>query len=168
MRATSRSPLALLVALVLTNHQHHPLAADDLALLAHRLNRRSYLHDPFRRLGSNGPALAAVVAAATGSRRCSRARKYLAFEQESRMVATPGWRGCSGRIPSALRDQVSGAGTGGEMARGEYPRPIGGDRDRKLGVRRRRAVLGVDRPAVAPDAHGGTPGGHHRLDGEHH
>src|SRR5438445_13564667 len=74
MRATSRSPLALLVTLVLADHQHHSVAADDLALLAHRLDRRSYLHDPFRRLGSGGSALAAVAAAATGSWRCSRAR----------------------------------------------------------------------------------------------
>src|SRR5690242_3684928 len=43
-----RLPLALLVALVLADHQHHAVAADDLAFLAHRLDRRSYLHDPFR------------------------------------------------------------------------------------------------------------------------
>src|SRR5580692_11172612 len=70
MRATGRSPLALLVALVLADHQHHPVAADDLAFLAHRLDRRSYLHDPFQRLGSGDSALAAVAAAATGSRTC--------------------------------------------------------------------------------------------------
>src|SRR5450631_199427 len=57
IRATTESPLTLLVTLVLADHQHHPVAADDLALLAHRLDRRSYLHDPFqaavfRRLGS--------------------------------------------------------------------------------------------------------------------
>src|SRR5271170_610564 len=49
--------LPLLVALVLADDQNRAVAADDLALLAHRLDRRSYLHDPFqaalfRRLGS--------------------------------------------------------------------------------------------------------------------
>src|SRR5439155_19722255 len=61
------SPLALLVTLVLVDHQHHAIAADDLAFLAHRLDRRSYLHDPSRRLVSRDPALAAARAAATGS-----------------------------------------------------------------------------------------------------
>src|SRR5437660_11607781 len=57
MRAIGRSPLALLVALVLADHQHHAMAADDLAFLAHRPDRRSYLHRSlsatgFPRLGS--------------------------------------------------------------------------------------------------------------------
>src|SRR5438876_10495762 len=71
----SRSPLALLVALVLADHQHDPMAADDLAFLAHRPDRRSYLHDPFRRLVSRGSALAAARAAATGSRTRASARR---------------------------------------------------------------------------------------------
>jgi hypothetical protein len=40
--------LPLLVTGVLTDHENRAVAADDLALLAHRLDRRSYLHDPFR------------------------------------------------------------------------------------------------------------------------
>src|SRR5919206_678273 len=48
MRAIRRSPLALLVTRVLADDEHRSVAADDLALLAHRLDRRSYLHDPFR------------------------------------------------------------------------------------------------------------------------
>src|ERR687883_121291 len=40
--------LPLLVSRVRADHQHAPVAADDLALLAHRLDRRSYLHGPFR------------------------------------------------------------------------------------------------------------------------
>jgi len=44
MRAISRSPLLLLVAGVLADHEHPPVAADDLALLAHRFDRRTYLH----------------------------------------------------------------------------------------------------------------------------
>src|SRR3954452_1858465 len=52
IRAISRSPLTLLVTGVLADHEDRTVAADDLALLAHRLDRRSYLHDPFR-LGVN-------------------------------------------------------------------------------------------------------------------
>src|SRR5436190_1721615 len=52
IRAISRSPLPLLVPGVLADHEDRAVAADDLALLAHRLDRRSYLHDPFR-LGVN-------------------------------------------------------------------------------------------------------------------
>src|SRR5438445_5883995 len=96
MRATSRSPLALLVTLVLADHEHHAIAADDLALLAHRLDRRSYLHDPFRRLGSGGPALAAVAAAATGSWTCSRARKRTRTRAGLPMLASSvGWGPCT-------------------------------------------------------------------------
>src|SRR5450432_1272678 len=41
------STLALLVTGVGTDHEHPAVAADDLALLAHRLDRGSYLHvDP--------------------------------------------------------------------------------------------------------------------------
>jgi hypothetical protein len=45
------------MTLVLADDEDRSVAADDLALLAHRLDRRSYLHDPFqmvRRLGSGG------------------------------------------------------------------------------------------------------------------
>jgi hypothetical protein len=37
-------PLTLLVARVRADHQDRAVAADDLALLAHRLDRRSDLH----------------------------------------------------------------------------------------------------------------------------
>src|SRR5438128_2160172 len=40
--------LPLLVTRVLADHEHRAVAANDLALLAHRLDRWSYLHDPFR------------------------------------------------------------------------------------------------------------------------
>src|SRR3954447_17626895 len=59
--------LPLLVARVRADDENRPVAADDLALLAHRLDRRSYLQwIPF---GSDSvdPALDAVLAAATGS-----------------------------------------------------------------------------------------------------
>src|SRR3982750_1978381 len=43
-------PLTLLVAGVLADDEHRAVATDDLALLAHRLDRRSYLHGPFPRV----------------------------------------------------------------------------------------------------------------------
>src|SRR6476620_7207959 len=57
-------PLPLLVTGVLADDEDRSVAADDLALLAHRLHRRSYLHDPLR-MDSCGTALAAGAAAAT-------------------------------------------------------------------------------------------------------
>src|SRR3954464_6529478 len=39
-------PLTLLVTRVLTDHEHRAMTADDLALLAHGLDRRSDLHAP--------------------------------------------------------------------------------------------------------------------------
>src|SRR3954468_18336406 len=54
MRAISGSPLTLLVTRVLADDEHRSVAADDLALLAHRLDRRSYLHDPFRLQNQRG------------------------------------------------------------------------------------------------------------------
>src|SRR3954447_16717343 len=47
-------PLPLLVSRVLADHEHPPVAADDLALLAHRFDRRSYLHAPFRLMIQTG------------------------------------------------------------------------------------------------------------------
>src|ERR1700730_16037749 len=57
MRAISRSPLALLVALVLADDEHRAVAADDLAFLAHRPDRWSYLHDPFQAAVSSAARL---------------------------------------------------------------------------------------------------------------
>src|ERR1700679_1083789 len=48
IRAICRLALPLLVTLVLADDEHRFVAADNPALLAHRLDRRSYLHDPFR------------------------------------------------------------------------------------------------------------------------
>src|SRR3954447_7801436 len=67
MRAMRALPLPLLVAGIRADDQHAPVAADDLALLAHRVFRRSYLHDPFRLVPVDS-ALAAGAAAATTSR----------------------------------------------------------------------------------------------------
>src|SRR3954470_5705103 len=55
MRAIFLLALPLLVPRVLADHEDPPVATDDLALLAHRLDRRSYLHDPFRSLRPDDP-----------------------------------------------------------------------------------------------------------------
>src|SRR5918999_5042985 len=54
IRAKVLLPLTLLVTRVLADHEHAAVPADDLALLTHRLDRRSYLHGPFRCLISAG------------------------------------------------------------------------------------------------------------------
>jgi hypothetical protein len=54
IRAKVLLPLPLLVSWVLADHEHPTVAPDDLALLAHRLDRRSYLHDPFRTMFQTG------------------------------------------------------------------------------------------------------------------
>src|ERR1051325_2724267 len=67
MRAIERAlPLPLLVTGVRADDQHAPVAADDLALLAHRLDRRSYLHDPFRLV-----PIAAALATGAAAKSCS-------------------------------------------------------------------------------------------------
>src|SRR3954447_16655179 len=116
MRAiASALPLPLLVTGVRADDQHAPVAADDLALLAHRLDRRSYLHDPFRLVPIDS-ALAAGAAAATTSR-TSRAGRSWAAPSATRKSSKAGpegaahyataWRPCvfhgvSTRGPSAV------------------------------------------------------------------
>src|SRR5215210_8775167 len=65
MRAIFLLALPLLVPRVLADHEDPAVAADDLALLAHRLDRRSYLHDAFRSLESGREALETGAVAAT-------------------------------------------------------------------------------------------------------
>src|SRR4051812_37580494 len=67
IRAMFELPLLLLVARVRADHEDASVAADDLALLTHRLDRRTYLHDPFR-LSPGGAALETGAAAATAPR----------------------------------------------------------------------------------------------------
>src|SRR5918998_256862 len=54
IRAKVLLPLPLLVSWVRADDEDPTVAADDLALLAHRLYRRSYLHDPFRTMSRTG------------------------------------------------------------------------------------------------------------------
>src|SRR3954453_15097491 len=70
-RSISRSPLPLLVSGVLADPENRAVAADHLALLAHRLDRRSYLHYPFRLASSTDPALAAARGRRYRSRTCA-------------------------------------------------------------------------------------------------
>src|SRR5580700_10812980 len=56
----------------------------------------------------------------------------------------------------------------GKVPRREDQWPSGGDGDGELEVRCGRAILGVDRPAIAAHAHACTPSSGHGLDGKHH
>src|SRR5579875_575369 len=195
MRAISPSPLTLLVALVLADHQHHTVAADDLAFLAHRLDRRSYLHDPFQRLVPAtrlwlppGPPLPIVdmpprtpaasakaglrMLASSASARDALDRRLARLSRARAVRALAGLAGLAVRPSLARRGRVrpGGAAARGrrQMPRRQHARALRGDRDRELEVRGRRAVLRVDRPAVAARAHAGAPRGRHRLDRQHH
>src|SRR3954468_10114473 len=85
MRAMSSLPLPLLVALVLADHEDPAVTPDDLALLAHRLDRRSYLHVSFR-ADPGGVALGADTAPAT----TPRMKQTLAQASLGRLRARPG------------------------------------------------------------------------------
>src|SRR3954447_5650772 len=109
MRAkASFLPLSLLVSRVLADDENPPVAADDLALLAHRLHRRSYLHGPFRLMIQTW-ALAAGAATATlrrnGTVRSARALPGL--RARPRIVAKA-WAAFS---PSACLQPRAGAGS---------------------------------------------------------
>src|SRR5215208_5057795 len=65
IRAIFLLALPLLVAGIRADHEDPAVAPDDLALLAHRLHRRSYLHDPFRACIPDGEALETGAVAAT-------------------------------------------------------------------------------------------------------
>src|SRR5271163_1143156 len=164
--------LPLLVALVLANDQHRAMAADDLALLAHRFDRRSYLHDPFRMVRA--------------SRLWMPVRHPLPRREKTRAVQTTPPRGtldgsniARGPRPSRLPVSLSLAAAGRrcratlalgrrQVPRGEHARTVGGDGDGEFEVRGQRAVLGEDGPAVAGHADPRTPGRGHRLDRQHH
>src|SRR5262249_44079356 len=69
-------PLPLLVTGVGADHEHPPMTADDLALLAHRLHRGTYLHAEITLFwletlfcGFLAGALATVAVAATSAKR---------------------------------------------------------------------------------------------------
>src|SRR5919199_1634420 len=77
-----RLPLSLLVSRIRADDENPPVAADDLALLAHRLDRRSYLHGPFRLMIRTGrlwgplrPPLPSRGSRYTGTPMAARARR---------------------------------------------------------------------------------------------
>src|SRR5436190_14537369 len=71
---SSTSALALLVARVLTDHEHGAVATHDLALLAHGLDRRSDLHAP------RSTFLYVRTGAGPRSRPCAASHRRLAGE----------------------------------------------------------------------------------------
>src|SRR5579884_4365733 len=101
MRAIS-SPLPLLVARVGADHEHPPVAADDLALLAHRLDRRSYFHARSVSLVSSFFSSAGLwrplQVSATPLKPCSQHQR-LRLRAHPRMVARWIWRGRRMRRP---------------------------------------------------------------------
>src|SRR5215217_5874132 len=117
------SALPLLVPGVLADHEHPPVAADDLALLAHRLNRRSYLHGPFRLMIQTGwlwrPGRSPLPIPRTGkSRRAqvprgTRARPKMVakdFGTSPKPDATTSRPACPAEIGFAERDASRPAG----------------------------------------------------------
>jgi hypothetical protein len=94
-------PLPLLVALVLADHEHPAVPPDDLALLAHRLDRRSYLHVSFQTWYPGEVALEAGAASATTSRMKSKfAHARLAALSATTEHSNPD-RGLFGRVAAA-------------------------------------------------------------------
>src|ERR671937_32668 len=89
-------PLTLLVTGVRADHEDGAVAPDDLALLAHRLDRGSNFHGPFRLTGMavrlGGPR------AAARARRTRRSPKRAA----SSATANPSKASDSGRVPLPL------------------------------------------------------------------
>src|SRR5690242_14368756 len=83
-------PLPLLVPGVLADHEHPPVAADDLALFTHRLDRRSYLHDPFRLMIQTGWLWRPSGAAATMPPERSHAEASRLRARQSRIAKHPG------------------------------------------------------------------------------
>src|SRR3954447_15915384 len=84
--------LALLMPGVLADHEHPAMTADDLALFTHRLDRRSYLHDPFRLIIQTGwlwrPGRPPLPCPRSGTRRSLPAPS--ATEQDSKGFRTAG------------------------------------------------------------------------------
>src|SRR4051794_37208966 len=146
------------------------MAADDLALLAHRLHRRSYLHGPFPRvwpgdalwLPREQPLLRHGWRARKGAMR-TRGQLKIAKPYRRRLVAnySPSAHRIEGRrrwFSRAPRCAVSELARRSQRAVALVPgrqdaRPVAGDGDGELEVGRQRAVLGVDRPAVVAHAH---------------
>src|SRR5215211_8162757 len=130
------SALPLLVSRVLADHEDPSVAADDLALLAHRLDRRSYLHGPFRLMIQTGwlwwPERAPLPIPRTGK---VVAHRYLAAQ-----CATP----------------QDSKGTWGADARAGAPN-VAGKRDGFVSAARRSARAPASTSSSPPRAAGRPP-----------
>src|SRR3954449_4310980 len=171
MRCAALLALLLLVTRVLADDEDPPVSADDLALLAHRLDRRSYLHDPFRlddrRPGSGARFRPPLPDADPRTRRRAGGRPLLAQTGHDS-------KGPEAPVVRPAPALGAGAGLVGErlgvrlVPRRQDPRTVGGDGDRELEMGGQGAVLGVDRPAVVAHPDLVAAGVHHRLHGEDH
>src|ERR1700729_3063023 len=182
--------LPLLVTGIRADHEHPPVTTDDFALLAHRLDRRSYFHARFALVVGT---FKWYLRRGSGDRS---GRRYLVEEHPQRdlgpLQAHPGMvagvlrrsrprdggpSGASRRarcrppvacqLPCAPLRSRCGPAARGLVPGGQDPRPLGSDRDRELEVGGERAVLRVDRPVILADADAVAPGGDHRLRREH-
>src|SRR5690349_18686851 len=108
MRAMTALPLTLLVPGVLADHEHPTVAADDLALFTHRLDRRSYLHDPFRLMIQTGwlwrPGRPPLPCPGAVTRRSLPAPSATAQDSKARRGAGPPatWLRAAGRLGPLL------------------------------------------------------------------
>src|SRR5689334_24400199 len=130
------SALSLLVTRVRADHEHPAVAADDLALFAHRFDRGSYFHA--RSLNSS--EFSEFLRPGSGDRFRSPLPRQGAHStqtalQPQRVMLAPRVQGPSGRSAavSCLMPRRQNAGT------------VGGDRDGEFEVGGQRAVLGIDR-----------------------
>src|SRR5918994_6424812 len=109
MRAMAYLPLPLLVSRVLADDEDPSVAADDLALLTHRLDRRSYLHGPFRLMIQTGwlwrPGRLPLPVPRTGK---VVAHRYLAAQRATQQDSKGTW----GASPPASAPTVSASRDG--------------------------------------------------------
>src|SRR4051794_14741475 len=152
IRAMPPLPLPLLVTGVLADHEHPSVATDDLALLAHRLDRGSYLHVPFRLTSREDARFRKPSGAAAILRGVGRTRRARVAQGATKKLS----KGvCARRRDVGRRPEPPGSGRGaplGLVPGRQDARSGGRDRDGELEVRGQRSVLGVDRPAVVAHA----------------
>ena len=142
------------------------MAADDLALLTHRLDRRSYLHDPFRLIIQTGwlwrPVRPPLPCPRSGHAQKPPSRAPSATEQDSKGSRAAAASPADASDARDLRPRYS-SGCSPRRARGLSPRspgrrprsrralPAASAVGRRVAARPRARVYGARRrPAVAP------------------
>src|ERR1700722_9798418 len=115
--------LPLLVTGIQADHEHPPVAADDLALLAHRLDRRSYFHARFALVVEN---ISVVPRRGSGDRFRSPLPRRGAHAAQN--------NGAAGAQRNVSRGRSSGgcASAGRFVPRSEDPRAVRRDGNREL------------------------------------